>query len=413
MLRIEGGKGRIRAGITLPGSKSISNRVLLLSEVTGNKTEWVNLSTGDDTRLLMQAIEIVKGTSLATLDIGQAGTDMRFLTAWLAAKPGRWILTGTQRMKERPIAPLVDALRHLGASIEYPEKEGYPPLKVLGTRLKGGTVDMEAGVSSQFVSALLLIAPLLGEPLTVSLRGKLVSKPYIDMTLGLLSKFGYPSRWTNGSISVFPPPRTKKVRIFAVESDWSAASYFYSLCALGDDISVELRYLKRKTLQADGEVARLYRRFGVNTIYRRDSVVLVREREADPEFEHDFSGCPDLAQTVMVTCFGLGVKAHLKGLATLRIKETDRISAMSAELGKLGCRVKVSADEMFIEGGSGTWPEMPVVNTYNDHRMAMSFAPLAARHGRLFIRDHRVVSKSYPAFWEDLQALGFTVILQP
>lgn len=414
MLRIECNPGKVREAITLPGSKSISNRVVLLNHITRSGAEIHNLSDSEDTKVLVRALQMIGSTDHATLDIGQAGTDMRFLTAYLSTVPGTWILTGSQRMKKRPVAPLVNALVQLGASIEYLEEEGFPPLKVTGSRLRGGEVSVDPTVSSQFVSALLLISPLLPEPLTLNLTGKAVSRPYISMTLGLLRLYGYSSIASPEQITVSPAARKRKLRSFDVESDWSAASYFYSICALSDDSSLELRNLKRKSLQADAAVARIYRRLGVQTTYRADSVLIAKKGIVPRIVEFDFSDCPDIAQTVMVTCFGLGIEGRFTGLATLRIKETDRLEAMRHELEKLGAEVELSDQKMIIRKSAGNVIKgFPQIETYDDHRMAMSFAPLVVKTGRLFITEPDVVAKSYPGFWQDLQALGFTVILQP
>ena len=413
MLRLETDHRRIRAGVRLPGSKSISNRLLILCEVLQVSPEIHNLSTSDDTRLLQQALGLIRSGSGATLDIGQAGSDMRFLTALLAGRPGTWILTGSERMKERSVEELVSALRMLGAHITYLEREGYPPLRIEGTLLSGSEVSIRADVSSQFISALLLIAPTLSEGLTIHLEGEIVSRPYIRMTLGLLEKFGFRNLEQERRIQVFPRVRRRSVASFEVESDWSAASYYYSICALAKDCSLELSRLDKKSLQADAVVANLFEPLGVKTVYRENSVLLTKTPEKAAYFEYDFSACPDIAQTLAAACFGLGVKASLSGLQTLRIKETDRIEALRQELTKLGAKVQASDRELHFEkDGPGAAAE-PVIETYNDHRMAMSFAPLVQCYPRLYMSNHEVVSKSYPEFWDHFASLGFNLNLQP
>lgn len=411
-VRIECHQRRIRGAVTLPGSKSISNRLLVLQEVLGIDLVIHNLSNASDTIILKQALEVIRTTTSATLDIGQAGTDMRFLTALLAAKPGTWVLTGDQRMKQRPVGELVSALRTLGADITYLEQEGYPPLQIVGTKLKGTSVSINAEVSSQFISALLLISPLLKEGLEIQLKGKIVSRPYIRMTLGLLAAFGYRIHEEERKLQVFPRRRKPSVKEFFVESDWSAASYYYSLCALSDNCRLELRHLHKKSLQADSVAAQLFAKLGVNTLFRKTSVLLTQDHQRTSFFDHDFIECPDLAPTLAVACYGLAVPAKLSGLSTLRIKESDRVSVLQKQLAVTGGVAEIQDDSLLLFEARSQKAD-PVIDTYNDHRIAMSFAPLACRTGRIFIRDHRVVDKSYPAFWEDFASLGFTLTLQP
>jgi 3-phosphoshikimate 1-carboxyvinyltransferase len=413
MLRLETADQKIRASVTLPGSKSISNRLLVLKEILQAEADIINISHAEDTRVLAQALEMIRNSNLATLDIGQAGTDMRFLTALLSVREGTWILTGSERMKERPVGPLVDCLRTLGADITYIEKEGFPPLRINGKKLTGGEVSIKAGVSSQFISALLLISPLLEKGLVVHLEGEIVSRPYIKMTLGLLKKFGFNSIEQERRLEVLPRKRKKTILSYEIESDWSAASYYYSLCALSHDASFELKTFQRKSLQADSAIARIFSKLGVNTVYRSDSVLLTKVPVKTASFKYDFNECPDIAQTVAVVCFGLGIGASLTGLQTLRIKETDRIKALEQELSKLGARVEAGDSELVLRPG-GSPPEGDIIiDTYGDHRMAMSFAPLALRFKKMFVRDPGVVSKSYPRFWEDLSSLGFSLNLLP
>lgn len=413
MLRIESGQGRIRAAITLPGSKSISNRLLILREVLGADTEIQNISNSSDTVLLVKALEMIRTSDTVALDIAQAGTDMRFLTAFLACKPGTWTITGSERMKERPLGELIVALRSLGANITCLEQEGFPPLCIEGRELSGSEVSIGANVSSQFISALLLISPLLKEGLVINLLGNVVSRPYIKMTLGLLKKFGFRSLEEEQRIQVFPRLRKRAVREYFVESDWSAASYYYSVCALAPDCSIELKHLHRNSLQADAATAGIFSRFGVSTMYREGSVLLTKKGQVASRFDFDFTECPDIAQTVAVTCAGLGVGCHLTGLQTLRLKETDRIHALKQELLKIGVTCKTGEAELSVEVAEVAGELEPVIETYDDHRMAMSFAPLANKCKRVFIKEQNVVNKSYPAFWEDFASLGFNLNLLP
>ena len=395
---------KLRGAIRITGSKSESNRLLLLQANYGS-IRIENLSNSDDTRVMQQAL--ASGESL--LDIHHAGTAMRFLTAYLSGKVGREvILTGSARMKQRPIEILVDALQQLGAEITYVETPGCPPLKILGTRLKGTEVTLPADVSSQYISALLLIAPTLPEGLVLTLAGQITSLPYIKMTLALFDRLGIQYEMEGNRIRVHAileiPAQT-----VVVESDWSSASYYYSIAALAaPGTRIELQSFRPDSLQGDNVLQEIYLGFGVRSDFDDDKLVLTREETSTvSHLNLDLIEAPDLAQTVAVCCCGLGISCELTGLHTLKIKETDRLSALEAELTKLGAQVKVTDHSLNLQK-CGPLKAGKSIATYNDHRMAMAFAPLALSTN-LFIEDAQVVSKSYPGFWEDLGTLGFLV----
>ncbi len=403
--------------IRLSGSKSISNRLLILKEILALNITFENISTSEDTQHLQRALEQIKNKKPTTIDIGHAGTDMRFLTAYLSVTDGEWVLTGSERMKQRPIGELVTALKCLGADISYLEKENFPPLKIRGKKLKGGKIEIDGSISSQFISGLLLISPKFESGLELTLKNEIVSWPYILMTLDLLSEFGSKVSTVLNTIKVRPTPNEKQEtrnKTFLVESDWSAASYWYSLIALSKNGTVTLNGLTKSSSQGDSVLPEIYKELGVSSEFKDDQLILTKSSAITKSFAYNFTNCPDVAQTVAVSCFGLGLKAELTGLKTLKIKETDRILALKTELEKFGADVSITENSIRINDKRLRTQDKPVtVYTYNDHRMAMSFAPLALVFGPLGIQDPGVVSKSYPLFWEDLKSLGFSVNLQP
>jgi 3-phosphoshikimate 1-carboxyvinyltransferase len=400
-------KSKIRSGrseITITGSKSESNRLLLLQALYP-EIEITNLSNSDDSLLMLKALSATEDV----IDIHHAGTAMRFLTVYFATRNDREvILTGSQRMQERPIGTLVEALRTLGADIEYVNSDGFPPLKICGQRLVKCQVTLKANVSSQYISALLLIAPHLENGLELTLDGEITSLPYIKMTLGLLNTIGVSTDFTENKICVAPFDGQLISRSIAVESDWSSASYFYSLVALSD-LGTELTlttYLKH-SLQGDAILADIYREFGVDT-YFKDGAITLRKIGQNLEAKHfQLNRSPDIAQTIAVTCFALGIACDLYGLHTLKIKETDRLAALKSEIKKLGGQVRITKDSLHLSS-SGSINKSVSIATYNDHRMAMAFAPLALKTS-VIIEDASVVSKSYPTFWNDLESLGIKI----
>lgn len=392
--------------ITVTGSKSESNRLLLLQALYP-ELKINNISNSDDSSLMQSALN----NEESLVDIHHAGTAMRFLTAFFSTQEGRLIeLTGSSRMKERPMAILVDALNQLGADISYKDNEGFPPLIIKGKKLTKHKVVLKANVSSQYISALLLIAPKLENGLELTLEGKITSVPYIKMTLSLLSEIGVETQFKDNIITVKPKTSNLKPQTLTVESDWSSASYFYSIVALSElDTEIELTSYKKTSLQGDSILAEIYKQFGVQTVFEDHKITLKKSEiiNSESKIDLDLANAPDIAQTIAVTAFALGLECKLIGLHTLKIKETDRLEALKAEIEKLGGSVKITDDSLWLSP-KRTLKEGITISTYNDHRMAMAFAPLALKKA-ISIADATVVSKSYPTFWEDLKSLGFEI----
>ena len=397
---------RLRASVQLPASKSISNRALILNALSYSPYDIHNLSDCDDTEVMVKALN----SDSRDFDIKAAGTAMRFLTAFLSKIVGEWTITGTERMKNRPIKLLVDALNSLGARIEYIEKEGYPPLRIFGSALQGGEISLAGGVSSQYISALLMIAPLMENGLTLHLEGNIISRPYINLTLQLMEQFGVKATWNGQTIKILPQ-EYKPIR-FTVESDWSAASYWYSIMALSKNAEIELLGLFKNSLQGDAAGAKLFAQLGVGTTFTDRGVVLKYNGNVTKKLIYNFVNEPDLAQTFVVTCVLLNIPFRFTGLQSLKIKETDRIEALKTELRKLGYLLTDSNDSILEWNGERCEPEAdPIIATYEDHRMAMAFAPAALVLLKgLKVADPEVVTKSYPAYWEDLRKAGFALI---
>lgn len=395
----------VKALIQLPASKSISNRALILNALASGNTPPDNLSDCDDTFVMIRALTQMP----ETIDIMAAGTAMRFLTAYLSISSGTHLITGTQRMQQRPIQILVNALRELGANIEYAGQEGYPPLRIQGTKLTGNTLSLPGNVSSQYISALLMIAPLLPEGLRLNLTGTVISRPYINLTLQLMKDFGANADWiSTQAIQIMPQPY-KPVPYF-IESDWSAASYWYQMAALAPNAELELTGLFKHSYQGDSRGADLFTKLGIETVYTPNGVRLRKTDSRANRLEEDLADIPDLAQTFAVACCLLGVQFKFTGLQTLRIKETDRISALEVELRKLGYILRDEEDSILYWDGECCQPEaVPVIKTYEDHRMAMAFAPAALRFPNLQIDEPQVVTKSYPAYWQHLSQAGFSI----
>ncbi len=389
--------------ISVTGSKSETNRLLLLQALFP-QISLENTSSSDDSEVMTKALQ----SEGSLIDVHHAGTAMRFLTAYFAVMEDREVvITGSSRMKERPIRILVDALNAMGANISYEEKEGFPPLRIKGRKLQGGHVTLEAGVSSQYISALLLIAPKLQNGIVLELLGNITSVPYIRMTLALLEQLGMSAAFEGNTISIPPVSIEIPAVKFRVESDWSSASYFYSIVALADTgTSVTLSSYKKDSLQGDSALAIIYESFGVKTEFlEKDRILLSKTTgEVPTKLSFDLVETPDIAQTIAVTALGLGVECEMTGLHTLKIKETDRLQALHDELTKCGAQVVITNETLKLK--PGMLNKNVSIKTYNDHRMAMAFAPLALREP-LLIEDAGVVSKSFPTFWDDLKSLGF------
>ncbi len=394
----------IESKVTITGSKSESNRCLLLKALY-DTISISNISNSDDAQVMEKGLEVQNGI----VDIHHAGTAMRFLTSFFATQQGREVtLTGSQRMTERPIKVLVDALKELGAEISYEKNEGYPPIHIKGKKITKHKVSLPANISSQYISSLLLVAPSLENGIELELVGKITSVPYIKMTLSLLSEIGVENSFKGNTIKVYPKQQVDNVDL-VVESDWSSASYFYSIAALCEvGTKIELSAYKENSLQGDSVLASIYTSFGVETKFENNAVVLCKTADKLPEdFSWDLSNAPDIAQTIAVTCLGLGIGCELSGLHTLKIKETDRLEALHTELTKLGASIAVTDKSLSLKP-TPTINSDVAIDTYNDHRMAMAFAPLGIISG-IIINDAGVVSKSYPDYWTDLKNLQFKV----
>ncbi|WP_264559674.1 3-phosphoshikimate 1-carboxyvinyltransferase [Flavobacterium sp. N2270] len=398
-----------KSSIKITGSKSETNRLLLLQALYPN-IELKNISQSDDSNVMEEALRNSQLTAHNSqlIDVHHAGTAMRFLTAFFAIQENREIvLTGSSRMKERPIKILVEALKQLGAEITYDENEGFPPIRIKGQKITNNKVTLKADVSSQYISALLLIAPKLENGLELTLEGEITSIPYIKMTLALLNEIGVETSFKNNVIKVNPQFTIHNSQ-FTIESDWSSASYFYSIVALSEiGTQITLSSYKQNSIQGDSALAEIYKDFGVETVFNSNkSITISKNNNCQlPIINCQLNNSPDIAQTIAVTCFGLGIACHLTGLHTLKIKETDRLEALKTELSKLGAIISVTNDTLTIEQSNNLIIESSI-DTYQDHRMAMAFAPLALKTA-LVINEAEVVSKSFPTFWEDLKSIGF------
>ena len=396
---------KIHTTIQLPSSKSISNRALIINALGNGTHHPENLSDCDDTRVMIRALNDDK----ETIDIMAAGTAMRFLTAYLSVTPGTRIITGTERMQQRPIQVLVNALRELGADIEYVANDGFPPLRITGRELRKDTISLPGNVSSQYISALLMIAPVLTNGLTIRLTGDIISRPYINLTLQLMNDFGVRAEWTDDHRLKVEPQAYHSIP-FYVESDWSAASYWYQIVALSKEAEVTLPGLFKDSYQGDSQVAGIFRSLGVETIYKDKAVILKKNGKSVERLDYDFINQPDLAQTFVVTCALLNIPFRFSGLQSLKLKETDRMAALITEMRKLGYILhETDGSVLSWEGERCTTEEHPAIDTYEDHRMAMAFAPTCLALPEILINNPQVVSKSYPRYWEDLRQAGFII----
>ena len=396
----------LKGSIILPSSKSIANRALIIHALSYSPFPIENLSDSDDTKVMEQ----VFNSNSNQFDIGHAGTAMRFLTAFLSQIVGEWTITGSDRMKQRPIGILVDALAKLGARIEYLENEGFPPLKIYGSHLKGCVLELDGSISSQYISALLMIAPTIEDGLTLRLKNKTTSRPYIEMTLKLMEQFGVKHVWKGNEIRI--SEQKYRTRPFSVEADWSGASYWYQMAVLAEEVDVELVGLRTQSLQGDAVLAQWFEQLGIQTTGTEQGSRLTKNGQALPKFlQLNFIENPDVAQTFAVLCVMKQIPFHFTGLGTLKIKETNRIAALQDELAKFGAQLTEPAQGELK--WDGTFPlekqALPEIETYHDHRMALAFAPACQLSGPVAILDPMVVTKSYPGYWEDLKKVGFEI----
>ena len=399
--------GILHGTVELPLSKSECNRLLIISALSRRHFQALPVTEAEDAQTLQRLLQQAEqGKNDMPYDVGAAGTTMRFLTAYFSITPGVRVLTGSERMKERPIGELVNALRQLGAQIEYTEREGYPPLQITGKRLAGGEVTMSGNVSSQFVTALLLIAPVLHNGLVIRFTGEVVSVPYINMTMRLMERYGAAALWHDDVLSVSPQAYSTDEMSLVIEPDWSAAAPWFAMAALAKEADILLAGLHENSLQGDRVLADLAPFWGLSATFENEGLRLQKKNHHCLHFAFDFEDCPDIAQSVSVIAAGLRMPTLLNGLQTLRIKETDRIAALQTELGKLNIRTAANDQSLEITETSPL-PASVAIDTYEDHRMAMAFAPLALRMNGLRINNPDVVRKSYPGFWEAMKKMGF------
>lgn len=407
-IQIRRGSVGLNGTVPLTGSKSESNRALMIHKLSAGRVNVLNLSAADDTRLMERALEQIQtaSSSPTTIDIGPAGTVMRFMTALLSITQGHFILTGSERMQQRPIGLLVEALQQLGANITYEEKSGYPPLAIEGGfEQKTEDVEIAGDVSSQYLSALLLIAPVLPRGLRLKIKGQLTSRPYLTMTLDMLAQAGIVHDWQDDTIHI--APQKFRATTLSVEPDWSAASYWYSLLALSESGELLLPGLRADSLQGDRAISEIMVHFGIHSTFTPEGLLIKKQGKPTTEkITLDFTECPDLAQTIIACAAALKMELIFTGLHTLRIKETDRIAALQQEIAKFGVRLIDKDPYYHLETGDWHLPEQLIIDTYEDHRMAMAFAPLAQTFSKITIKNPRVVEKSYPDFWVHLQSMG-------
>jgi len=376
----------VECEISLPSSKSISNRLLIIQALCKENFKIENLSTSDDTINLQKALSYKENT----IDVRHAGTSFRFLTSYLSIQNGKeFILTGSDRMKERPIKELVSVLQKMGVKIEYLEKEGFPPLKIIGTELEGGRIKIDGGISSQFITSILLIAPTLKNGIELEIVGELVSKPFVEMTLNLMSEFGIHWEWTNNIITI--QNQKYREKNYTLEADWSAASFWFEIASLSESCNIKLNGLQQNSIQGDKQAIEIFNNLGVSSAFENEKLILTKNQTISPYITYDLIETSDLYQPLRCTLFSKNIEANFSGIQTLKDKETDRILSVETELKKLN--------------------SIKIIDTYQDHRMAMSFAPLCLKFGELQINDVEVVSKSYPDFWQDLKKAGFTISL--
>ena len=384
--------------VALTPSKSISNRILIIETLANKKFEIENLSTSTDTQSLVSALKFEN----SVIDVSEAGTTFRFLVSLLATKPGIWLLTGSNRMKTRPIGILVECLKSLGANIEFQEKEDFPPVLITGQKLMSKEIEIDANISSQFISSLMMIAPTIEGGLQLILKNKISSLPYLNMTASIMKSAGITVKFEKNRISI--PQGEYNLSKFKIENDWSGASYWYLLCALNPGSKFVLNDLSEISIQGDSILSELMVQFGVKTVFNSDNAIINSEHCLLTEFNYDFTNCPDLVMTFAVLCIGKGIKAEFSGVQNLRIKESDRLNSLKIELEKCGALVELNNDKIIINPIELKNPER--IEVYNDHRIAMSFAPLASLIGPFEIENPSVVNKSYPEFWKQMEGVG-------
>ena len=407
----------LKGTINLPASKSESNRLMIIKHLSNEKISVENLSGADDIKILSQALSKINNSknnddTICKINVSDSGTAMRFLCALLSVTPGKWLLTGSERMKQRPLKPLVDALKILNADINYTEKTGFPPILIKGKKLKNNKTEILSNVSSQYISALLLIAPALDNGLILKLKGKIISESYISMTLKILDTFGIKTQKTQDEIII--KKQNYKAKTYKIESDWTAASYWFEMACLADDVDIFLKGLKKNSFQGDSILVEIYKNFGVKSVFENNGLRLLKTNIKKPDFfNFNFISNPDIAQTIAATCIGMNINAELTGLNNLYIKETNRLLALKNEFDKLKSETEIINNKKFIiKKSENTEIKNIIFDTYNDHRMAMCLAPLAICFNEININNPDVVKKSYPKFWDDLEKIGFELTIK-
>jgi 3-phosphoshikimate 1-carboxyvinyltransferase len=400
--------------IKLTASKSESNRALMVKALSSESTFIQNLSNAADTQILNKCLRFIETCGVSgipmIIDAKNAGTVYRFVTAYLAIRPGKWLLTGSERMQQRPIKELVGVLQQLNADVTYVEEDGFPPLLINGKKLSGGSIDVNSSISSQYITALLLVAPLLKDGLELNLKGRLISRPYVKMTIEIMQYFGINVDYSDRLIIVKPQEYLSNE--FTVSPDWSAASYWYEMAALSDEVDLFIPELKKQSMQGDRVVPEIFEMLGVSSEFTEEGLRLRKQAIKTDYLKYDFIDCPDLAQAVIATCVGLGIEGAFKGLQSLRIKETDRIEKLNDEFQVFGYSlVEIESDlwKLIKNKNHVTFKDGHVFKTYDDHRMAMALAPLCLVSKKMTIDDPEVVKKSYPKFWNDLEMVGFQI----
>ena len=402
MIEISSNFKTINGSLDLESSKSMSNRLLIIKELCKTKFEIQNLSNAKDTKILNELLDSFE--TKKDLNCEDAGTALRFIIAFLATKKGIWKVLGSKRMHERPIKPLIDCLKDLGAEIKYLVKEGFPPIEIKSKKLKSKKLSLTGNISSQFISALLLVAPTIESGLTLEITSKVSSKPYIDMTLGLMSEFGIEYSWENDVIKV--EQQNYLAKNIKVENDWSAVSFWYSFLALSKSGEIKIPNLYANSLQGDSVLSSIYLKLGVKTEFNKDSIVLYKTKSIAKEIELDLSGHPDLALPIIVTCCGLGIKAYLMGLESLKVKESNRLECIKKELKKFNVSCEIDSSSIKVKENQNIVQPNTIIESHNDHRIAMSIAPLSMKVDSIKFDDKEVVNKSYPNFWKDIQNVG-------
>jgi 3-phosphoshikimate 1-carboxyvinyltransferase len=406
MIKISSKSKTISGSINLEASKSISNRLLIIRELCDNKFNIENLSNAKDTRILTKILNDFK--SQKDIDCKDAGTALRFALAFLATKDGNWVVSGSKRMHERPIKPLVDCLLELGTEIKYLNKNGFPPIEIKGGELKSEKLIIKGNISSQFISALLMIAPKLENGIHLEIVSKVLSKPYIKMTLELMSEFGINYSWKNNLIKIEKQSYIGKKMM--VENDWSAASFWYSFVALSKTGQIEIPKLNKSSIQGDSILSEIFSNLGVKTSFKKNSIILSRNSKSVKELNLDLSNYPDLGLPLIVTCSGLGIKAHLKGLKNLQIKESKRLEVIQKELKKFNINTQIDNSSISIKENQKIEQPTSIIDCHNDHRIPMSIAPLSMKINCISFENKNVVNKSYPDFWKDLEVAGISCV---